>query len=99
MLLSMDRMGVLLVRNEHEEWVTLEVFQFIRDYIEKEGFSPTQREISKACLMSKGNLGLYLGRLEGWGWIVREFKLPRSIRFGENVPSKDDFAKLWEAKK
>ena len=82
-----------------DEWITLGVYKFIRDYIEKNGYSPTQREIGKACLMSKGNLGVYLGRLEGWGWIVREYKLPRSIRIGENAPSKDDFAKLLKRKK
>jgi SOS-response transcriptional repressor LexA len=92
-------MGVLLVRNEHEEWITMGVYQFIHDYIEENGYSPTQREISNACLMSKGNLGIYLGRLEGWGWIAREYKLPRSIRFGEKSPSKEEFAKLLEAKK
>lgn len=85
--------------NEHEEWTTLQVFQYIHDYIEAKGFSPSLREISNGCLMSRGNLALYLGRLEGWGWIAREYKLPRSIRFGEKAPSKEDFAKLLELKK
>jgi SOS-response transcriptional repressor LexA len=93
------RMGVLFVSKKPDEWISLEVYKFIRDYIEEKGYSPTQREISKACLMSKGNLGVYLGRLEGWGWIVREYKLPRSIRFGEKAPNKEDFAKLLKAKK
>jgi hypothetical protein len=89
----------LLVRKEHEEWITLLVYQFICDYIQRNGFSPSQKEISAACLMSKGNLGIYLGRLEGWGWIAREYKLPRSIRFGEKAPSKEAFAKLLKQKK
>ena len=91
-------MGALLVLSEHEEGRTLEVFRFIREYIEVKGFSPALHEISRACKMSKGNLPSYLGRLEGWGWIVREYKIPRSIRLGEKAPSHADFEKLWDEK-
>jgi SOS-response transcriptional repressor LexA len=92
-------MGALSVLSQHEEARTLEVFQFIRDYIEEKGFSPALHEIGTGCLMSKGNLPSYLGRLEGWGWIVRDYKIPRSIRLGAEAPSKEAFDKLWEAKK
>ena len=85
--------------SQHEEARTLEVFQFIRDYIEEKGFSPTLREISVGCLMSRGNLPSYLGRLEGLGWVVREYNIPRSIRLGDDAPSREEFDKLWELKK
>lgn len=84
--------------SEHEEGRTLDVFQFIRDYIELKGFSPALHEISSGCEMSRGNLSSYLGRLEGWGWIVREYGIPRSIRLGEQAPSHEEFMKLWAEK-
>jgi SOS-response transcriptional repressor LexA len=87
------------VLSEHEERRTLEVFQFIRLYLERENFSPSLKEIANGCDMSTGNLSGYLGRLEGWEWIIREYKIPRSIRLGKEAPSNEDFAKLWEEKK
>jgi SOS-response transcriptional repressor LexA len=87
------------VLSEHEERRTLEVFQFIRLYLEGKNFSPSLKEIADACDMSKGNLSGYLGRLEGWEWIIREYKIPRSIRLGKKAPSQEDFEKLWEEKK
>jgi SOS-response transcriptional repressor LexA len=88
-----------LVLSEHEERRTLEVFQFIRLHLEGRNFSPSLKEIANGCEMSTANLYGYLGRLEGWEWIIRDYKIPRSIRLGKEAPSKEAFEKLWEEKK
>jgi hypothetical protein len=88
-----------LVLSEHEWKRTLLVFQFIRDFIEANGFSPSLHQIAKGCKISRGTLTGYMGRLEGWEWIIREYKTPRSIRLGSNAPSKEEFAKHLEEKK
>lgn len=85
--------------NDAEELRTLELYQFIRDYIDENSISPSLGEISKACLMSKGNLPIHLGRLEGWAWIERQYRIPRSIRLGEKAPSAAETQKLIEQKR
>lgn len=85
--------------NDYEEWRTLEVFRFVQAYIEAKGISPTLDEIADDALMSKGNIPIYLGRLEGWAWIERQYRIPRSIRLGEKAPTKEALEKLIEQKK
>jgi SOS-response transcriptional repressor LexA len=55
------------------------VYIFIRDYIREHHYSPTIREISKACYVSRSNVIRYLVKLEELGLIQRDPGVPRSI--------------------
>ncbi len=59
---------------------TESVYAFIRNYIETEGYAPSQREIAKGCYLSVGNVVRYLDKLEARGLLYREPNRPRSIR-------------------
>ena len=80
--------------SDHEELRTLEIYEFFCKYFAEKSISPTLEEIATACLTSKANVPSYLARLEGWGWIERQYRIPRSIRYGEKSPTKEDFKKL-----
>ncbi len=56
-----------------------EVYNFIQRFIAEHGFSPTLREIAKACFMSTTTVVRYLDRLCAAGRISRELNKPRSI--------------------
>jgi hypothetical protein len=59
---------------------TLEdVFDFLCQYNRQFGYSPTLREVSEACYMSRPNMYRYLDRLEGQGRIVRDSGIARGI--------------------
>lgn len=83
--------------NDMEDVSTLTVFRFIRDFIEKKGFSPTHREIARGAFLSPTSVVTHLTRLEAHGWIVREFNIPRSVHIGEYAPTEEAFDILWES--
>ncbi len=57
------------------------VLEYIRDTIEKKGYSPTVRDISKALdIKSTSTVFSYLSKLEEKGYIVRETGKSRTIR-------------------
>lgn len=56
------------------------VYDFLKQYMDKTGFAPTQREISETCKMSRASVLLQLSKLEAWGYIEREPGVARGIR-------------------
>jgi DNA-binding MarR family transcriptional regulator len=66
---------------------TLEdVFNFLCQYYRQFGYSPTMREVSEACYMSRPNMYRYLDRLEGQGRITRSSGIARSITITAPCP-------------
>ncbi|MBW6411834.1 winged helix DNA-binding protein [Clostridium weizhouense] len=62
-----------------------EIFNIIRDFIEKEKISPTVREICEISgLTSTSTVYGYIKRLEEKGYIYKDTNKPRSIRISEN---------------
>lgn len=65
------------------------VLEFIRDYIEQHGYSPSIREIAAGVGLASSSAALYqVLRLEGAGLIVRDEGIARSIRLA--AEEKDD---------
>lgn len=56
------------------------VYAFICNYIETQGYPPSQREIAQGCFMSVGNVVRYLDKLEARGFLYREPNIPRGIQ-------------------
>lgn len=81
---------------EVEDLSTLRTFRFIRDFIAQNGFSPSHREIARGTYVAATTMITYLTRLEVYGWIVREYNIPRSIRIGEYAPDDSTFERLWQ---
>ena len=59
------------------------MFDFIRDFIEENGMSPTQVDIALAIGLRQSGVGSHLLRLEIDGFITREKGRPRTIRIVE----------------
>lgn len=68
------------------EPITRQVYEFIRDFHRREGFSPSLREIGEGCYVAHTTALTHIARLEGMGWVTREFLKPRSIRLAEFAP-------------
>ena len=68
---------------------TRQVYDYIITYRKLNGNSPTLREIGDACHVAHTSILTNLARLEGMGWIVREFSKSRGITLGENAPDYD----------
>jgi repressor LexA len=64
---------------QHED-VTAQVWDFVSDYINRNGFAPSHREIADGCFLSKSAVVRHLDRLEARGHIEREPNQARSIR-------------------
>ncbi len=62
------------------EKVLAKVYQFIKQYTEYVGVSPTLREIADGCHLSLGSVLAAVTLLEARGWIEREEGEHRSIR-------------------
>ncbi len=65
---------------------TQSIFHFIDQYIAREGFSPTQREIAEACHLTPPAVIRHLDFLEARGRIIREPGRVRSIRIPKTTP-------------
>ena len=62
-----------------------EIFDIIKEYIDKEKISPTVRDIGRiAGLNSSSTVHGYLKRLEDKGYIYKSDNCPRSIRIKES---------------
>lgn len=46
------------------------VYEFIRDYTQREGIAPSLRDIAAGCYLSHSTARYQLLRLEVWGWIM-----------------------------
>ena len=62
------------------EKVLAKVYQFIKDYTELVGVSPTLREIADGCHLSLGSVLAAVTLLEARGWIVRDEREHRSLK-------------------
>ena len=73
--------GVLRLRRmtKMAQSVTKDVYTFLRQYAEEYGYPPSQREIAKACYMSRAGVIRHLDRLEYLGCIRRQPALARGI--------------------
>lgn len=56
-----------------------DVFRFLCEYNRQFGYSPTLREVSEACYMSRPNMYRYLDHLQGQGRISRDSGIARGI--------------------
>lgn len=74
---------------------TLMVFRFVRDFINKNGMGPSQREIAKGTFMATTTMVIHLTRLEMRAWLYRDYNIPRSIRLGECAPTDAQFRVIW----
>ncbi len=72
-----------------------EIFDIIRDFIEKEKISPTVREVCEISgLASTSTVYGYIKRLEKKGYIYKDSNKPRSIRISENKYSRKSGFKM-----
>lgn len=55
------------------------VYQFIQEYIQREGIAPSIREIAEACYLGRSTVPRHLDRLAAWGWIVQRPGRARGI--------------------
>jgi SOS-response transcriptional repressor LexA len=55
------------------------IYEFVRAYIEKHGYGPTQREIANGCYLNRATVYFHLLMLEMDGRIAREPGKARSI--------------------
>jgi DNA-binding MarR family transcriptional regulator len=69
--------------------LTIAVYKYIHEYRQRERRSPSLREIGSGCGLSHSGVLPHLARLEGLGWIEREFGIARSICLGEFAPHRD----------
>ncbi len=65
---------------------TEQIYSFIRDFIHRHGYSPSQREIARGCYLSVGTVFQHLILLEARGKIHREEGRARSITLLEERP-------------
>ncbi len=56
-----------------------DVFRFLCQYNRQFGYSPTMRELSESCFMSRSNIYRYLDKLEAQGRISRDSGIARGI--------------------
>jgi repressor LexA len=56
-----------------------QVYDFVCDFTEDTGFSPSMKEIAEACYLSRSSVVRYLDLLEAWDYVWREPGRPRSI--------------------
>ncbi|PJF21212.1 MAG: transcriptional regulator [Phototrophicales bacterium] len=73
-------MDVQTERDQIREENAKLVFDFIRDYIQVRGISPTFAEIGAGVSLSRAAVVRYVDLLEARGYISRIFNVPRSIR-------------------
>ena len=67
-------------RDQIREQNVQQVFNYIYDYLESEGISPTFNEIGAGVSLSRAAVVRYVDILEARGYISRVFNVPRSIR-------------------
>src|SRR5258707_6909028 len=64
------------------------IYDFIVNYIRREGMPPTNREIGQAMkIASTGHVDYHLSMLEKKGYILREAKKSRGIKLAHQPPA------------
>lgn len=63
-----------------------DVFTFLCEHNRQFGYSPTMREISTACFISRTNIYRYLDKLEAQGRISRDAGIARGINLLAHCP-------------
>jgi SOS-response transcriptional repressor LexA len=66
------------------------VYQFVYQYIDERGFSPSQREIAEGCFMARASVQRHLDVLEAKGFIEREMGMARSLSLTDRTPDLDE---------
>jgi repressor LexA len=56
------------------------IFRFICQFVDEHGYPPSQREIAKACYLSRTGVVIYLNKLAADGRITRVPRAARGIR-------------------
>jgi SOS-response transcriptional repressor LexA len=46
------------------------VYDFIHDYVQRDGVAPSIREIADGCYLGRSTVQRHLDRLAIWGWVV-----------------------------
>lgn len=59
--------------------LTEQIYTFICAYVDQHGYPPSQREIAKACYVSRTGVVQYLKKLVAEGRITREPRQARGI--------------------
>lgn len=76
--------------SEKRENRRLEIYNFIKSYVEAKGYPPSVREICAAVgLKSTSTVHMHLENLESKGLIKRDSTKPRTIEIMENSPKKE----------
>jgi len=71
-------------RPQLQKQLTCSVLQFIREYTDKHGYSPSMREIGEACQIGRTTVVRYLDRLEVQGHIHRDLGVARGITLNKS---------------
>jgi SOS-response transcriptional repressor LexA len=66
-------------RRNDQEQILREVLQFIREFINEHGISPSITEVADGCFRSRSGVVRYLDLLQARGYIERIPRSPRSI--------------------
>lgn len=72
------------IKNRELGKTTLLVLNFVHDFINENGFSPTVREIGEAVgLKSTSSVQAHMDKLDSLGYLVKDHKKTRNIRVNE----------------
>lgn len=81
MSLEVIKTGVTIKPDKSASEMQQQIYNFIVEYIQTRGMSPTRREIGQAMkIASTAHIDLHLAMLEEKGYIVREFMKRRGIK-------------------
>lgn len=73
------------MKNKELGKTTLLVLNFVHDFINENGFSPSTREIGKAVgLKSTSSVQAHMDKLDMLGYLVKDYKKTRNIRINED---------------
>lgn len=73
------------IKNKELGKRTLRVLNFVHDFINENGFSPTVREIGDAVgLKSTSSVQAHMDKLDSLGYLVKDYKKTRNIRVNED---------------
>jgi repressor LexA len=60
------------------------IFDFIADYVEKNNYSPSIKEIADHFSLAESTVYIHLNAMKRKGWITSREGIPRSFRLAEN---------------
>ncbi len=65
--------------------LTEQIYAYICQFVAERGYPPSQREIARACYLSRTGVVTHLARLEAEGRITRVPRAARGIRIRRQV--------------